>query len=186
MANICVNEYYFKGDEKALEKLFDLFEENDSLAKTFKNNKIEGADKAKGIICDIDRESWYITIDTPWHPYRETIDSLISYTGENIQYCCYSEEPGCEIFQVYDPDNLGAFDDWEYVLRYNLCGKDEGGKLTELQRFDSYFSEDFFLALVERISGKVPTTVDDGLSILRSLKRDDNTEIYLNPIKAVS
>lgn len=186
MANICTNEYYFSGDESALNKLFDLFEENEFLGNIFEKHGIQGADKAQGYIVDIDRDFWYLTVDTKWIPYRETIESLLSFIGGDIKYCCYSEEQGNGLYEVYDPDGLGEFAVYQIAVKYELFGKDEEANISNIAFYDGVLDRESFNEMVEDLSGEEIERIEDGRNVLVSMLKNEDSYISVHEIRVVS
>lgn len=186
MANICINQFYFSGEETSLNKLFDLFEENEFLGNIFEKNGIKGADKAQGYIVDIDREFWYVTIDTKWIPHRETIESLLSFIGGDIKYCCYSEECGNELYEVYDPDNLGEFAAYQIAVKYELYGEDEDADISDITSYDKILDRESFNEMVEDLSGEEIESIEDGRNVLVSMLKNEDSYISVHEIRTVS
>lgn len=186
MANICINEFYFSGEETKLNKLFDLFEENEFLGNIFLKNGIQGADKAQGYIVDIDRDFWYVTIDTKWIPHRETIESLLAFIGGDIKYCCYSEECGNGLYEVYDPNGLGEFAAYQIAVRYELFGEDEEANISNIAFYDGVLDRKTFNEMVEDLSGKEIESIEDGRNVLVSMLKNEDSYISVHEIRTVS
>lgn len=60
--------------------------------------------------------SFFVTVEDAWAPHTEPFYHLLGKLyGHEVKMAYAAEEPGCEIYQKYDPDNL-YYADCEYVV----------------------------------------------------------------------
>ena len=69
--------------------------------------------------------------ETAWIPMSKMWGEVIKKLGVDIKFDFMAEEPGCEIFWIYDPNNLGDFEDTVLI--------DSSGT-KELEDINNYYS----------------------------------------------
>ena len=80
-----------------------------------------------GDIEDGSDDTYIFTVftETAWAPMTRLFDKVIKKFKYNIEYAYQAEEPGCELYEIYDPDDLGFFDDGNIYVDMFLDSADE-------------------------------------------------------------
>ena len=62
-------------------------------------------------ICD-DEAQFFLSTETAWVPMVKMWQEIIDKMGlKSVRFAFCADEPGCELFCIYDPDGTGWFDD---------------------------------------------------------------------------
>lgn len=80
-----------------------------------------------GDIEDGSDDTYIFTVftETAWSPMSRLFDEVIKKFKYNIKYAYQAEESGCGLYEIYDPDDLGFFDDETIYIDMFLDGEDE-------------------------------------------------------------
>lgn len=95
------------------------------------------------------KSAFDISTETAWVPMAKMWEEVIKKLDlDSVRFAYEAEEPGCELYWIYDPDNLGVFDNDEVYV--DLCIKD--------RFFSEYGSKDW---AVEKVGEKIGVKLND-------------------------
>lgn len=122
----------------------------------------DGGVSCRGAIMDIsdlpdgdDVTTFNLTTETAWVPMGKMWAAVIEKLQLNsVQFCYEAEECGCEIYQIYDPHELGYFDNDQVYIDY-LEYTEEAGALLGYYTLEDFISTALdFLGLTEQEAGE--------------------------------
>lgn len=118
---------------------------------------------------DKQEASLIVYTETAWCPmirmWHKIIDAL---KLTSVKFCAESEEPGMELYLIYDPHGLGYFSDEIYVDTF----LPEPQKCPELLLDfdeDRYMDEETFLSMVRESSDKEIKGVEEAIAFVKIL-----------------
>lgn len=146
MANWCYTNYTFYGRVEDMVKFGDLI---DSAASSGLYDCLTAAGlnsddfRCRGavIYCDYDHDEavaisekhpddgYEIVLDTEtaWVPMPLVWDAIIKTLGVDIKFCYMAEEPGMDLYEIYDPHCIGRYDGTDYAV--TTCVEEEDAEL---------------------------------------------------------
>lgn len=201
MPNWCSTTYRFCGDKKELEIFYKKVNEwRHSFTKTdfgadWLGNILYGAGlencidnpdpeariSCRGTITDmsLDDSGIDIWVESAWVPMAKMwVEVLKVLKLNSIRFCFEAEEPGCELYWIYDPDLIGAFDGDDYYI--DTCIGNN--------YYSEYCDEK---TVIERVNQLIPTncvTIEEAKCICNNFNEEHNGDefIYLNEFERVN
>lgn len=111
-------------------------------------------------ICDIDdsrdaSKSFSISTSTAWCEMPKMFIKIIEEFGYDISVAYQAEECGNEVYTIYDPDNLGCYDDASLYLEFFISDNERElferyPVLKELSECSSYWNSGAFLDFINK------------------------------------
>ncbi|MCR5480113.1 MAG: hypothetical protein K6F27_09700 [Ruminococcus sp.] len=189
MGNICCTMYRFKGkDVCKLYEMLEAYETPFTMEEVYKSLNIFGVlGKPASTVVNFELHEGVLAVDTDsnWIPDPEAWGVLIEEKELDVQFCFYAYEPGCEIFEVYDPYNLGDFADFEYHIEVCPEGEDQDNNvLIELGKLDTEVSAEELQSKLEELTGE--TDLRNAIPIASRLVKSDDTYFCIREIRRVS
>ncbi len=158
MPNWCHTTYIFKGKTNELKTLHDKIIEwtskefiETSFGENWLGNILYGAGlkdridnpnageilSCRGSLIDISDyiydEGFKVWTETAWVPMAKMWNAVIEKLDlQSVGFSFEAEEPGCEIFWIYDPHNYNCFNEEVYIDSYGNM---------ELDELDGYYKE---------------------------------------------
>lgn len=66
-----------------------------------------------------DTAGFEVFVESKWIPMAKMWKAIIDKLGyKSVKFAYLADEPGCDIYQLYDPDNLGIIADPYYIIAY--------------------------------------------------------------------
>lgn len=124
--------------------------------------------------------SLQVITESAWVPmgimWQETIKAL---GLDSIKFCYEAEEPGCELYWIYDPDNLGTFKGDEVYI--DSCMKNNF--------FTEYCSEEYAIKQINKMLDCDEITFDGVVSKCNEFndEHEDGDEfVYLHKFEQIN
>lgn len=152
MPNWCTTMYYFCGNESEIKYLRSKVDEWTSgeyiktdFGEAWLGNILHGAGLASkidakndGLSCrgyisyigEVELTStccFCLNTETAWVPMTKMWQAVIDKLHlASVKFCYIAEECGCELYQIYDPNDLGFFDIYDYAVDCYLPNEFDG------------------------------------------------------------
>ena len=169
MPNWCYTDFVFEGEKKQIETLYEFLDDSTSrkgLTNGFGNSWMGnipyrlGLDynfyQCRGTVANLelfDEGSIHLETETAWAPMTEVFDLVIKTLKlVSIKYAYRATEPGCELYQIHDPDSLGSYDDENVVIELYSITEETFAKYPFLTtfEFDMFWNEGALISYLEK------------------------------------
>lgn len=176
MPNWCMTTYHFHGDYNSLVFLHDKITEwidknwtGTDFGKDWLGNILYGAglqdridnpDPEKRLCCrgtlvdisDVDKNGTLsLYTETAWVPMGKMWEEVIKVLGLNVGFIFEAEEPGCDLYQIYNPHCYEDFDDEDYYIE---------AELADGEYFSLYTTEEGAIETLNQILNKSETDIN--------------------------
>lgn len=106
---------------------------------------------------------------TAWCPMIQMWNAILKKLNLNsVKFCVEAEEPGCEIYVIYNPDNLDYFDNEEIYVDTYLSEPSLCPRLIQEFNENRYMNEDEFLSMVSKAAERKITDFKEAVDYVES------------------
>ena len=199
MPNWCYTTFLFKGEESELNILHDKIVEwtsreyretgfgSDWLGNILYGaglkDRVDNQNPSKQLRCrgtlndidDVDCGVLFLSTETAWVPMAKMWNAIINQLGlKTVGFTFEAEEPGCDIYWIYDPNGYNYFKDEVYI---DAWGTDE------LENISGYYSEEQAVDVLNEFFGTQYRNISNFSSLCEAYNEEheqDDCSIYVH------
>lgn len=209
MPNWCYTKYIFHGSEKHLTTFREKIHEwtstefmnsyfgtkwlgNIVIGAGFKD-RIDNSNESMRIRCrgsllelgEVEDTSLSLSTETAWVPMPYMWQLIINKLGLHIHFSYFAEEPGMELYEIYDPKNED-FANMDYFINGYLEGVDKN--IPYLKWIDEYCecSREVLLQLLQKTLHTNSTDITELIIRMQCFEFGGDSYIRITPICRIS